>query len=694
MKLCMFNRVAVYAMAVFLAAFSFSLSAKSMENPVFTAFNEPLAFDQFTAEAVTAAKDQTIEDMKSGLKAIYKVPGKERTFENTLKAFDNLFDRMNTVWSSVYLMAYTHPDDALRNACNEANIAFEKFANALAMDEKLYNAVKAYSETEEAKSLTGYQKKYLEETLRDFRRNGFGLAKEKRDELKVLKDKITEISNTFQKHIREYEDSLIVGEAEVRGLPEDYKKARVREDGTYKIDLSYPSYIPFMEYSESDSARKALYLKFTNRARESNLDVLDDLFLHRQKMVKLLGYNTYAEYGLETRMAKNPKSVWDFEYNLRDQVKEKAKLDYQELLEAKRKHLNDPDSDTIYSWEKSYYNTLLLRTKYDLDPEEVKQYLELNNVLNGLFMITQTLFDVTYKEVTDAPVWHEDVRMFEVYQDNKLIGRFYMDMFPRKNKFSHAACFGLVKGRETEQGYQLPSAAMVCNFSKATEDKPSLLTHEETTTFFHEFGHLLHNILTRSPLSGYAGTSVERDFVEVPSQILENWAWDYASLEMFARHYQSDEVLPKALFDKMVAAKNVNSGNNTLQQIYYGLLDMTFHDKYNPAGTISTTQIVEDLQNEVTLFPYVKGSHFHAAFGHLTGYAAGYYGYLWALVYAQDMFSVFEENGILDKETGKELRDKVYAKGGTEDPMILVKDFLGREPNQKAFLKFLGLKVQ
>ena len=234
---------------------------------------------------------------------------------------------------------------------------------------------------------------------------------------------------------------------------------------------------------------------------------------------------------------------------------------------------------------------------------------------------------------------------------------------------------------------------MVCNFPRPTEDKPSLLSHDQTVTFFHEFGHLLHNILTRSPLSSFAGTNVERDFVEVPSQILENWAWDYQSLKRFAKHYETGDILPKALFDRMLAAKNVNSGNNTLQQIYYGMLDMTFHDKYDPTGSVSTTQIVKDLQNEVTLFPYVKGSHFHASFGHLTNYAAGYYGYLWALVYAQDMFSVFEEKGILDQATGKALRDKIYAKGSTEDPMMLVKDFLGREPNQKAFLKSLGLKI-
>jgi thimet oligopeptidase len=682
---------------VFILTFMLILTVQyliSMENPVLTPFNKAIAFEKFSPGHVMKAKDEMIRRMEAGLESIFQIADDQRTFENTMKAFDDLSDELNTIWSIVYLMAYTHPDEALRNACNEVNVEFEKYNNALSMNESLYKAFRGYSETDEARSLTGYRKKYLDETLRDFRRNGFGLPDEKRKKLKVLKDNISDVSNQFSKNIRECNDSLIVDEAAVEGLPADYRQAHRLDDGTYKIDLSYPAYVPFMEYSESGKTRKALYLKFTNRAENSNLRLLDSLLIYRNRMVNLLGYKTYADFQLETRMAKTPKTVWDFENTLKDKVRKKADIDYAELLECKREKTGNSDADTIYSWEKSFYKTRLLRTKYNLDPEEVKQYLELDNVLEGLFKITQTLFGVSYREVGNPSVWHEDVRMFEVYQGDERTGRFYLDMFPRKNKYSHAACFGLVKGKETANGYQLPSAAMVCNFPKPTEDKPSLLSHDDMVTFFHEFGHLLHNILTRSPLMGYAGTSVERDFVEVPSQILENWAWDFESLRLFARHYRTGEVIPGPLYKKMIEAKNVNSGNDYLQQIYYGLLDMTLHDGYDPKGNVTTTQIVKKLQNEVTLFPYAEGSHFQAGFGHLTNYAAGYYGYLWALVYAQDMFSLFEENGILDKKTGIELRDKVLSKGGTEDPMLLVRDFLGREPNQNAFLKYLGLQVE
>ena len=260
------------------------------------------------------------------------------------------------------------------------------------------------------------------------------------------------------------------------------------------------------------------------------------------------------------------------------------------------------------------------------------------------------------------------------------------------NKFSHAAMFQMVGGKLTPDGYRLPTAALVCNFPKATKDKPALLLHSDVQTFFHEFGHVLHFVLTTAPLDYFAGTNVAQDFVEAPSQFLENWTWNYDALSLFARHYKTGEVLPKELHDKMIAAKNVDSGLNTQQQVFYGLIDFTLHDRYDPNGDKTTSDIVKQLQNKITMYPYVDGTHMEAGFGHLMGYEAGYYSYLWAEVYAQDMFSVFEKNGIMDKTTGRRYRDIILARGSTQDELSLVEDFLGREPNQQAFLKSLGLK--
>ena len=406
-------------------------------------------------------------------------------------------------------------------------------------------------------------------------------------------------------------------------------------------------------------------------------------------MAELLGHNTYSEYQLQSRMAKTPETVWEFENGLKTALREKAQKDYDELLEIKKTRV--PGADKINGWERSYYADKLMKEKYQLDSDKVKEYFELDDVLAGLFSITQTLFDVEYREVENPSVWHEDVRMFEVIQDGKIKGRFYLDLFPRDNKYGHAACFGILNGKMTPMGYKIPTASLVCNFPKPTEDKPSLMPHSQVRTFFHEFGHVLHQMMTTADLYSQSGTNVSRDFVEAPSQIFENWTWNYEALKMFARHYETGEVLPKDLFDKMLAAKNVGSGMSASGQVFLGTFDLTLHDKYDPDGQKTTTDVLKEVQKEVSLIDYVEGTHFHTAFGHLTGYASSYYGYLWSKVYAQDMFSVFEENGIMDTETGIRYRDIILASGSSKDELELVKEFLGREPNNEAFLKELGL---
>ena len=607
---------------------------------------------------------------------------------------DNIYNKVGNVYGCVYLMGSVHPDDATRKQANESKAEFAKFFNEIQLDENLYRAVKDYSETDEAKNLTGYKERFDTKTVEDFERNGFALPKEKRDQLKIINDKISDLSLLFQKNIAEVDDYLIVDETQIDGLQEDYKNARRQEDGKYKIDLSYPSYRPFMRYSNSDETRKELYTMFLNRAANDNLEVLIKVLALRKEMAELLGYKTYADYRVGDRMAKTPQNVWDFENNLIDKLKEKARIDYDDLLTVKRSKLGDESIDVIQPWESAYYNDILLKEKYDLDQNLVKEYFETNNVIDGFFQITQHLFGVEYEEVKDPSVWNKDVRLFNVKQDGKVISRFYIDLYPRANKFSHAACFPMIGGKTTDQGYQMPVATLVCNFPEPTKDVPSLLTHNEVETFFHEFGHVLHNVLTKTALSAHSGTSVARDFVEAPSQFLENWTWNYDALKLFAKHYKTGGVLPKELFDKMLAAKNVGSGLANTQQVFYGLIDFTLHDKYDPTSSKTTTEIVKELQEKVTLYPFLDGTHMHASFGHLMGYAAGYYSYLWALVYAQDMFSVFEKNGIMDVNTGKKYRDIILANGGSRDELEMVKEFLGREPNQDAFFKSIGLDAK
>lgn len=665
------------------------------DNPLFTPFNEVIDLGTIDENDIASSTDMAIVRANVSLKAIYDVPSDRRNWDNTMLALDNLQNDLSNVTSLIYLMVNVHPDKTIRDQATASLSTMNQFDNDLSLNESLYRAVKEYALTADAAHLTGYRKKFLSEVIRDFERNGFALAADQRDTLKSIQNKLSDLGVVFNNNIAAVNDYIVLTETETKGLSEDYKAARRQSDGTYKIDMTYPSYSGFMKSAVSDSARKALYTKYNNRAADKNLDVLNDLLRYRQKMASLLGYKTFGQYRVEDRMARTTQAVWDFENGLIEKVKEKARKDYDELLEVKRAYLGNAGVSVIQPWEASFYNDILLRQKYEVDQETVKEYFELGRVLDGLFRISSHLFGVTFEEMKNVSTWHPDVRGYEVRKDSRVIGRFYLDLYPRENKYGHAACFAMIRGKATVQGYQIPTATLVCNFPKPTADKPSLMYHAlgsaSVETFFHEFGHVLHNLLTESDLYSFSGTLVPRDFVEAPSQIFENWAWDYDALALFARHYRTGEVLPKDLYEKMKSAKNVGSGLATLQQVYYGVLDMSLHDRFDPNGSETTTEIVRQLQNRITLYPYLEGTSFQAAFGHLVGYAAGYYGYLWSRVYAEDMFSVFRRNGIMDQMTGLRYRDIILAKGNTEEPLELVKRFLGREPNQEAFLKSLGL---
>jgi thimet oligopeptidase len=660
-------------------------------NPLMPAYNQPIAFNKATKADVQQATTLAIANTKTALTAIYNVPTTKRTFANTMLPLDALNDQFGGAYGPISILFNASPDSAVRNQAERSIALLSRYSNELELDEKLYRAVKDYSNTKEAQALTGPRKKFLTETVEEYERNGFALSPEKRQELQKLNDKIADLSLAFGANIAKDRSHMLVSEADLKGLPDDYIKSRPREGAAYRINVDGPSYVTFMKYAESEPLRKKLYTLYNNRAAEANLPVLKQLLIERQKKAQLLGYKTYAAYQTSSRMVKNPETVWAFETKLVDRVKQKSQQDLDELLAVKRTYLKDPSVKTMAPWETSFYNNLLMQNKYQLDGEKIKEYFEVNHVVDGLFNTTQQLFGLKFNEVKGASVWHPDARMFEVQRDGKLIGRFYIDLFPRENKYTHAACFGIQSGRATAQGYQLPTAALLCNFNAPTPGKPALMNHGQVVTFFHEFGHVMHNLLTTAELSSQAGTSVKRDFVEAPSQILENWAWNYDALKTFAKHYQTGEVLPKPLYDKMWAARNVGSGLAASQQILYGTLDMTLHDRFDPNGTETTTDVMKRLQNQLTPFAYLDGTNMQAAFGHLTGYGAGYYGYMWSKVYAEDMFSVFEKNGIMDSKTGLRYRDYILAKGGTDEEYNLVKNFLGREPNQEAFFKSLGL---
>ncbi|MCZ6837015.1 MAG: Zn-dependent oligopeptidase, partial [Planctomycetota bacterium] len=417
---------------------------------------------------------------------------------------------------------------------------------------------------------------------------------------------------------------------------------------------------------------------------------------------KLLGYAHPADFETEVKMSKNAQTVLDFYENLRPLVRQKAKLDLAEFNAAKQSHTNNPQA-TLKPWDTDFYKGRLMQAKYAVDPQVIREYFSLENVLDGLFSITQSLYGLTYRDVTsqagsmDLPIWQEDVSLWEVTdtKSGEMLGHFYLDMHPRANKYGHAAQWNLIDHKVWSDGTTTrPLAALVCNFTKPTADKPSLMSHDEVVTFFHEFGHCLHTILSNTKYDWFAGTSVERDFVEAPSQMFENWVWDADVLKTFAKHYKTRAPFPDALLDGMIKARYLGSGMTAERQFFYGLFDMTLHTDVD--GTVDTTQIAHDLwdpeKQNVELYDPVPNTFFHAAFGHLTGYQAGYYGYQWSLVYACDMFERFKELGMLNPEAGMYYREKILSRGSTMDSLDMVKDYLGREPDMKPFLKNLGLE--
>ncbi len=666
-----------------------------MVNPLLRGANEIIGFGDLTATNIEDAARIAIESAEKELTILKNI--EKRDFDNTVRAYDKVFNSISKIILPLDLIIEVDPREDVRNAAKDAQASLKDFFYQLDVDVELYDAINAYAQSDEVEGLDQVRKKLLSKILLGYERAGFGLDEEKRLEIKSIKSTIDRLSTEYRGNVAAASsNSIIISASDTGGLDSAYLAARVTDDGTYEIDVTYPSIVPFLKYSTSDSLRKELHKTYSRRAAPENVVILDSILYLRNKLANILGYRSYAEYDFVDNMAKTPEVVWEFVNSLKESVREKAEYDTRLLLKIKSDEIGHPATN-IEIWETSYYSQKLKQQNYQLDEREVKQYFELNSVLNGLFDMTQKVLGLKYTEVDSPNVWHPDVRMFNCYdaESDKLIGRFYLDLYPRDNKYSHAAMFTITGGMALEDGgYEMPEASLVCNFPKPQGDEPALMFHSDVETFFHEFGHLLHCMVSTSEFAYLGGPeNVVLDFVEAPSQIYENWAWNKETLSLFARHHETGEVIPDELLDKMLAAKYMNSGMGALRQLYYGTYALTVHDTYVPYGDQNTTQLGYDLRTEITGHKYVDGDQFEASFGHLIGYTAGYYGYMWSKVYAQDMWSVFEEKGPLNKEVGMEYRRKVLEPTGSVDALELVKDFLGREPNNEALLKDLGLEI-
>lgn len=629
--------------------------------------------------------------------AIVDTPAGERTFANTLTALDDLGAQFMIETTMIQFLAYVSPDSDLRDVGTAAEALVDNWSIEFGKREDIYAAVKEYAATNP--QLDTLQQRMLDETMRDYRRSGMDLSGEDRARLIEIEKELAKLGTAFSKTIREDDSTVLLTADELKGVPADVVAGIERSGDLYACSLDYNTvYRPILTYCEVEATRQKMSYARRRKGGLKNIETLEEMIALRHEQATLLGYDSTAAFVTEPRMAKDPKTVQAFYDDLRPKLRVKSELDKAEYARAKQMHLGDPTAE-IQSWDRSFYDDYLKRTKYAVDSTIVKEYFSMETVLAGLFDITKSLYGLEYKDVTDKseakgrPIWHEDVKLYEVWDKatGEMLGEFYLDLFPRDNKYGHAAKFSVEPRKRWPDGsLHLPVCALVCNFTKPTQDKPSLMSHDEVETLFHEFGHCLHSILTTADIMGYEGTHVARDFVEAPSQMFENWVWDADVLSLFAKHYETGATLPKELLDGMLSARYLGSGCNTEGQVYLGLMDFRYHTS---GADVDTRAIEMEVAGQCSVFPYMEGTYFQAGFGHLVGYHAGYYGYLWSLVYASDMFSRFKEHGdILDPALGAEYRNKILAPGGTMDAMDLVRDFLGREPKADAFLEHLGLQ--
>ncbi|MBI5836536.1 MAG: Zn-dependent oligopeptidase [Candidatus Eisenbacteria bacterium] len=605
-----------------------------------------------------------------------------RSAANTLEPYNELNRCLDRLGSRSGLFQQVHPDSVVRAVASSVEQATSKLANEIATDPRVYSALKAV-DLSKADAETQF---YVFKQLRDFRRSGIDKDDATRARIRDLNEQVVRITQAFDQNLSaDHSTYTVDGVAALEGLPDDYVKAHAPgADGRITLKSNYVDYIPFVTYAKSDKDRAGFFKVFMNRAYPVNVAELDTLVRLRRELATTLGYPNYAAYATGDKMIGSDTAVATFIDRVCALANTRMEADRAALLARKQK--DDPAATAVNAWETSYYTELVKKEQYSFSSQEVRPYFPYARVKQGLFDVTSKMFGLTYKPVRGVPVWHPSVEVYDVYQGREKLGRFYLDMHPRANKYSHAANFPIQTGIK---GRQLPMATLVCNFPEPAKGDPGLMEHEDVDTFFHEFGHLLHHILGgRHPWIGTSGISTEWDFVEAPSTLLEEWVWDAATLQTFARHHQTGQPIPDELVNRMRAARDFGKGAWVRQQMFYAALSLRMHDR-DPNG-LDSDKLVQELQAKYSPWPYVEGTHMQAGFTHLTGYSAIYYTYMWSMVIAKDMFSAFSGGPILNPQVAGHYRKTVLEAGGSKPAAELVKDFLGREYSTRAYEEWLN----
>jgi oligopeptidase A len=620
------------------------------------------------------------------------------TFENTTVALEFAGEKLNRITSIFFNLNSAETNDEIQKIAQEVSPWLSKFGNDITLNEALFKRVKTVFDAKETLDLTLEQNMLLDKQYKSFARNGANLKEADKTKLREIDATLSKLSLQFGENVLAETNAFemhLTDENDLAGLPESEKEAaKSKEKEGWIFTLDYPSYIPFLTYADNRELRKKMSIAagkkgFQNNEFNNEKIVLEIVTL-RQKRANLLSYKTHAHFVLEERMAETPENVIEFSNNLLGKAKPAALKEF-ENLENYAKKLDGIDQ--LQKWDGAYYSEKLKKELFDLDQELLKPYFKLENVIDGVFEIANRLFDLQFEEVSNIDKYHEDVKTYNVTDINgNFIAVFYADFHPRKGK-RNGAWMTSYKSQQIKNNInERPHISIVCNFTKPTETKPSLLTFSEVTTLFHEFGHALHGMLANTIYNSLSGASVSWDFVELPSQILENWCFEKEALELFAKHYETGEIIPMRYVEKIKESASFHEGMQTLRQLSFGLLDMQWHGQ-DPSEISSLKEFENGAFAETKLYPEVEENVMSTSFSHIFqgGYSAGYYSYKWAEVLDADAFEYFLEKGIFNKEVATKFKENILSKGGTEKPMELYKRFRGKEPKPDALLKRAGL---
>lgn len=670
-------------------------------NTVNTPFNTP-AFGQIKNEHYEPAIKELIAKAKSEIAQINK-SNEVSTFENTIEALEKSGKALDRASSVFFNLNSAETNDEMQAIAKVISPLLTEFSNDILLDEILFKKVKQVYENAKREHLSAEQIILLDKTFKGFVRNGALLNDDQKTALRKIDVELANLSLEFGEHVLAETNNyklVIEDKKDLDGLPDFAIEQATQdatdkgEDGKWVITLDYPSYVPFMTYASNRKLRKELSIAFGSKAFKGdgfdNQEIVKQIVNLKNQRAQLLGYATHANFVLEERMAESPKKVMDFLNEIEKYGLNAAKEDIKEV-EAFAKKLDDIDQ--LNRWDFGYYSEKLKKEKYSIDDEMLKPYFKLENVIDGVFLTAEKLYGLQFKKNNDIEVYHQDVTAYEVTNEKgEHTAVFYADFFPRAGKRAGAWMTQFAGQSKDADGNHRPLVSIVCNFTKPGKSKPSLLTFNEVTTLFHEFGHALHGMLSDVQYESLSGPSVYWDFVELPSQIFENWCYEKECLDLFAKHYETGETIPEELITKIKESANFLEGYQTMRQLGFGKLDMAWHGQDN-SGIADVSEFERAVLGKTEVLPFIDGTNMSCSFSHIFqgGYSAGYYSYKWAEVLDADAFEYFKENGIFNKEIANKFKKHVLSAGGSEHPMILYKRFRGQEPDVKALLRRSGL---